>query len=404
MREMRETERVVKEHLAKLQAPPTDSERQARTLADATAAMREAIAQPAPARRWAARLAAVAVATILIVVIAGRVSRPVWALDQAIAALQKYKACNLTLIDAAGVVYDLWAEAEPSGELSGDMTMKGSNGSAVWVKDNRTYYYDRASNTVEVDDAKTAGFTPWLGPELFRMIAGADDARTTFEQDPATGRDVVVMTGSLLTAGGPVSWSMEFDKETKLPMAFKQWSNPGRSGTPALSGLRITYYKQPPEGSLRVDAPAGATYRPRPIVLPEPVLAMLGGPDQGIPAEGLTREQAARSILGQVYAAAIAGDLGTIRKLCPLTRAWSDELVRSVIVGRENRSLAEVVSIGKVVREGGNRLGPFVVVPSRLKTRDGRIWEDRQIVQFRRSGGRESCAVYGPYGMISEIR
>jgi len=413
MRELRETERIVKERLAGLQALPA-SERDARTVREAMAAMSEAIAQPVPAGRrvghvsplkTAARLAAVAAGVALIVFISSRTSRPVWALEQVTEALQKYKACNLTVVDAAGIVYDLWAEAEPSGELSGDMTMKGTNGSVIWVKDNRTYYYDRSSNTVEVDDAKTAGFSPWLGPELFRMIAKADDARTVYGKDPATGRDLVVMTGSMLAAIGHISWSIEFDKETKLPIALKQWDNPRRGGAPAISAVRITYYEQPPEGSLTVDVPSGATYRPKPIVLPEANLAMLQDSDGGIPVEGLTRARAARSILVQVYAASIAGDLRTIRKLCPLTRSWNDEILKSVILGRdESRRLAEVVAIGDVLREGYDRLGPFVVVPSRLKTRDGRLWEDTQIVQFRQAGGRESCVVYGPYGMLSEIR
>ena len=34
-------------------------------------------------------------------------------------------------------------------------------------------------------------------------------------------RDLVVMTGSLATAAGPISWSIEFDKESKLPVALK---------------------------------------------------------------------------------------------------------------------------------------------------------------------------------------
>jgi hypothetical protein len=70
----------------------------------------------------------------------------------------------------------------------------------------------------------------------------------------------------------------------------------------------------------------------------------------------------------------------------------------------EGKRLAEVVEIGTICREGSTRLGPFVVVPTRLKTKDGRVWDEKQIVQFRRIEGQESCVVYGPYGIPSEVK
>jgi hypothetical protein len=352
-----------------------------------------------------ARLAAGVAAVVVMVSIAGRFSRPVWALDQVIAAMQKHKACNLTMIDSAGVVYDLWAKAEPSGELSDEVTLRGTNGTVIWVKVGKTYYYDPKANTVEVDDAKTAGFSPWLGPELMRMIAKADDAQTRYGKDPTTNRDLVVMTGSMTTVAGRTSWSVEFDRETKLPVALKQWGNPRKSGAPSLSIVRIVYYQDVPRGFLTVDVPENATFRQKPIILPEENLALLGNPNHGIATDGLTRTQASRRILEEVYRASIAGDPSAIRRLCPLTAAWSDELLRAVILNEdESKRLAEVVEIKPISREGYNRLGPFVVVPVRLKTRDGRLWDEKQIVQFRQIDGHDSCVVYGPYGMISEVK
>ncbi len=405
MHELSEMERTVKNGLLQLEAP-WDAAADARVLDAALAAVR--VAKPRPAlrsgiARWAA---AAACAVVLVVTIAHRTARPVWALEPVIEAMGKYKACNLTMIDQTGVAYDLWAKAEPSGALSGEVTMRGGNGSAIWVREGRTYYYDPRSSTVEVDDAKTAGFSPWLGPELMKMIAKANDARTAYATDPATGRDLVVMTGNLATAAGPISWSIEFDKESKLPVAFKQWANLKRSGAPALSILRIVYYQEAPKGALTVDVPANAIYVPKPIILPEANLALLDrNPNQGVPADGLTREQAAREILERVYGAAIEGDLPAIRRLCPLTASWSDELLRMVILHEEEgKRVAAVVSIGAIVREGSNRLGTFVVAPVRLRSRDGRLWDEKQIVQFRSTGGRESCVVYGPYGMLSEVK
>jgi hypothetical protein len=39
-----------------------------------------------------------------------------------------------------------------------------------------------------------------------------------------------------------------------------------------------------------------------------------------------------------------------------------------------------------------------------LKTKDGRLWDEKQIVQFRHLAGKESCVVYGPYGMVAEVK
>jgi hypothetical protein len=414
MSEVRNTERLLETYLEQLRTP-NDAEGDAKVLADALTAMQRTKQQTAlPGReiwrilmksRTAKLAAAIIVATVLFVTFFGKLTQPAWAVDQAVKAIQKYKACNVTIVDSAGVMSDCWAKAEPSGELSDQLLLKSGNGTIVWVKDNKTYYYAPQRNVVEVDDAKTAGFSPWLGPELFKMIAKADDARTVIGKDPTTGRGRVVMTGSMTTAFGPMSWSIEFDENTKLPVSYTQWDNTRRSGAPKFSIVKITYFEDVPNDFLAVDVPPNVTYAPRPIVLPEANVALLGNPDDGIRTDGLTHEQAARQILDQVYKASMTGDLQTIRKLCPLTATWSDELLRAVIVpDEETKRLAEVLRMGTVCREGSTRLGPFVVVPTRLKTKDGRIWDEKQIVQFRRIDGQESCVLYGPYGMVSEVK
>jgi hypothetical protein len=414
MSQTRDTERLLETYLEQLPARQS-AEGDAKVLADALTAMWQTRPHTVPADRkiWRtimkSRTVRLAVAVILIAVLFGtffgKLTKPAWALEQAITAMQKYTACNAILIDSGGMVFDCWAKAEPSGELSDQVVLKGSNGAVVWVKDNKTYYYNPQTNTVEVDDAKTAGFSPWPGPELLELVSKADDARTVFGKDPTTGRGRVVMTGSLASTFGPISWSIEFDAETKLLVSYTQWDNTRRSGAPKFSVVKITYFEELPDSFFAVDVPRNVAYTPKPLLLPEANLALLGNPDHGIPTEELTREQASRQILEQVYKASMAGDLQTIRKLCPLTDTWSEELLKAVILPEdENKRLVEVVKIGAICREGSSRLGPFVVLPTRLKTKDGRVWEEKQIVQFRQIAGKESCVVYGPYGIASEVK
>jgi hypothetical protein len=412
MLDMKATEEALGHHLRQVSIPQS-AETDARVLVDAMTAMRRVkpsadplvkglvdalLASPA-ARLTAAGIVALALAGIFML----KFHQPVWALAEAIEALKQYRACSMTIL-MGGTVFECWAKAEPSGELSDEIVMKGSNGVIVWVKDNQTFYYDPRTGRVEVDDAKTAGFSPWLGPELFRMISRVNDAQTSFGVDPATGLERVVMTGSMTTAIGPISWIMEFDLDSKLPISYTQWDNSLRSGAPACTILKITYHERLPEAYFAVDVPAGVDYVPKPIILPEANLALLGNPEDGLPTDGLSRAEAARRILAQVYAAAMAGDIREIQMLCPLTRTWSDELMRTIIIPEEDgKRLAEMVHLGEISREGTDRLGPYVVVPARLRTRDGRLWDEKQIVQFRLIDGRESCVVFGPYGMVAEV-
>jgi len=213
------------------------------------------------------------------------------------------------------------------------------------------------------------------------------------------------MTGSLTTAFGPSSWSIEFDMETKLPVFYSHWGNTHRRGAPKLWIVKITYFEDLPDSLLAVDIPRNVSYVPKAIVLPEANVALLGNPHDGIRTEGMTQDQAAHQILQQVYQASMTGDLPTMRKLCPLTTTWNEELLKAVIMpAEEGKRLAEVVKIGTICCKGTSGLGPFVVVPTRLKTKDGRAWDEKQIVQFRRIDGKESCVVYGPYGMVSEAK
>lgn len=416
MSETRETERLLETYLEHLSASQgASAEGDSKVLADALTAMQRTKEQTAlvDLTMWRiimkSKTTKLAAATIVVAALFltffSKFTRPAWALDEVIKAMQKYRACNVTAVFSGGEVFDCWAKAEPSGELSNEVVLRGNNGGVVWVKENKTYYYNPQTSTVEVDDAKTAGFSPWLGPELFELVSKADDAKTIFGKDPTTGRGRVVMTGSLTTALGPTSWFIEFDEDTKLPISYTQWDNTRRSGAPKCSIVKITYFEDLPDNFFAVDIPPNVTYKPKPIVLPEANLALLGNPDHGMPTEGLTHDQAARRILDQVYKASMAGDLQTMRKLCPLTAGWSDDLLKAVILGEdEGKRLAEVVEIGTVCREGSSRLGPFVVVPAHLKTKDGRVWEEKQIVQFRQIDGKESCVVYGPYGILSEVK
>ena len=416
MSNAKDTEHLIEAYLDNLRAPE-DAKVDERILTDALVTMRKTTkAQTLPSNisMWriimkskVTKLAAavIIIGGVLSLTFLSKLTKPAWALEQTIKAMQKYKAVNAMVVEAGGVVYDCWAQAEPSGAYSDEVILKGSNGAVVWVKDGKTFFYNPQTNTVEVDNAKTVGFGPWLGPEMFELLSKANDSRTVYGRDPTTGRDRVIMTGSGTNMTGPISWSFEFDVETKLPVSFSQWDNLGRNGAPKTSLVKITYFEELPDSFFVVDIPADAVYTEKSVVIPEANLGLLGDPRHGIPTEGLTHEQACRRILEQLYKAAIDGDLKTVRKLSPLTETWSEELLKAIICPEDtNKKLVEVVDIGGITQQGSSKLGPIAVVPTLLKTKDGKVWREKQIVQFRRIDGKESCVVYGPYGIGSEVK
>jgi hypothetical protein len=213
--------------------------------------------------------------------------------------------------------------------------------------------------------------------------------------DAATGQKRVLATGSFPTALGPQSFLIEFDAQTKLPVSMKGWRNSSRHGTPEFVFDKIVYFEDLPDSAFRFAPPPGAQSLDKPLTIPESNAAGLSDPNSGIPAAGLTREEACRKLLEQMWAACINEDLPRIRQLCPLTARWSEELLRS-IAGQDEP--VKLLSIGDIERTGQSRLGPLALVPSRLQCKDGKVREIRMVVQFRETDGAVSCVVHGPHG------
>lgn len=415
MRTTRDTERLLETYFENLPTPEGNTGGR-RVLGDALAEMqatKEGQMVTSRLALWSmimksktTKLAVVTIlSTVLIIMTFGKWTQPVWAIEQAIEAMQKYRAVHAIAVDSAGIVFDCWARSDSSGTSSDEILLKNINGGAVWVKDNKTYFYNPQTNVIEFDDAKTVGFAQWLGPELFDLITKANNCRTVRGKDLTTGRDRIIVTGNLTDISGTSSWSYEFDDETKLPVSCVQWDNADRRGTPKVSIMKVTYFEELPDSYFVVDIPKNVLYREKAFEIPEANLMLLNDPQHGISTEGLTQDQACRRILEQIYKAAIIGDLSTVKQLAPLAGSWNDEMVKAIIFPDDvGKRLVQIVEIGSICRMGSSKLGPIAIIPVVLKTGDGKVRQEKQIVQFRRIDGKESCVVYGPYGIPSELK
>jgi hypothetical protein len=303
----------------------------------------------------------------------------VWAMEQAIEALQQYKAVRMTGATTAGgaaAPTEVWARADAAGARSAECLVR-SDAFTAWVKDNNTYVYDHAANTVFVEPAITMGLNPWLGPRFLTTLSKLPNYNAVEGADPATGQKRILVTAGLESATGPQSFLIEFDAKTKLPVSMTHWSNLNRRGTPGFSFDKIVYFEDLPDSVFQFEPPDGVPFVEKPLTIPDANLAMLNNPKSGMSAEGLSREEACRKLLGQFWTAVINNDLARIRQLCPLTETWPDRLLRDVMTEDD---AVELLQIGAIEKEGRSPLGPLALVPTRVRCKDGRVREVKIVV------------------------
>jgi hypothetical protein len=330
-----------------------------------------------------------------------------WALEQTIETLKKYKGAYLAGLcpgeNGSLVGFEMWVRTNDAGTSSSDALIKSDDGAMQWTKDNSTYTYLPGQNIVLYEDAVTVGISNWLDPELLKLLKTLKDAKTIYANDPATGRELAILSGSFTDGAGPKSFQVEFDVETKLPVSLKNWDNLRRKGSPTFSATKIRYFEQLPDSTFAVETPADAKYVEKQISIPDANLEILSNPKYGISAEGLTKEQACRKIIDKLFSAVIEGNLKVIKILVPVTNAWTDESLKNILGMGQDDEIVEVIQIGKISKEGSSRLGPIVVVPVLTKRRDDTIWQDKFIIQFRDIAEKTSCVVHGPYGLPIQL-
>jgi hypothetical protein len=319
-----------------------------------------------------------------------------WSIEQSIAATRPFHALRLTGTAGGQTRCQVWARSADSASSPARLLIRFENGVVVWTEGNATHYYEPGSRVVHTDDAQTAGFNPWPGPRLFEMARAAGVRRVDAHWRLPWSRTVMT-EWSFMGVNGPTSALAEFDLETKLLVSIRQWDNMDLRGVPAFEADDVSYLADLPDSAFAVDLPPGVAYRPRDVEVKEALLGLLSLGESGIPSRGASLEEAARLIVTEMWHAAIARDLAALGRLSPLMR---DEGLSAVIlsaIGGSDGAVA-VVSVDQGVLRGHSRLGPLSVVTSRVRHRDGGLYEEKFIVQHRQFGAEPSCVIAGPYG------
>jgi len=284
------------------------------------------------------------------------------------------------------------------------MLLRVGNDLTIWIQDNNTYYYSRREHTVYTDDAQTAGFSHWPGKKLFETIRAAGIGTVRYARDPETGHQMAVVRAALMDIKGPKSLILEFDVATKVLLSMRQWPNLDRSGEPDMVSDKIVYFEDLPDKIFTVALPDDVRFRSKEVEVADELLGLLALPQHGMSLPGQSEGAAARTIVAEMWNALIGLDLVRLRQLCPGMALWNDELLRTVLSGVDGQdAVVEVLEIGEAVRRGYSRLGPVMVVPSRVRRRNGKIYEEKMIIQFRPAEGAASCVVYSGYGVPYQL-
>jgi hypothetical protein len=356
----------------------------------------------------AGKLAAAAAIIVVIVSISfmERFNQPAWAIEQTIEALKNYKGIYISgtvVSEGREINLEMWGRSADSDFATDKLLVKLADGSIIQVKDDMTFTYIRPLNTVFVDDAKTAGFSTMFGPQFYELVENAPEFKIDYAQDPETGRKTAVLTGSYVDIHGPQSWIITLDLESKLPVSMKKWDGFDRTGRPDFDTHKIQYFDDLNDSVFEAQIPQGAKYADNPLTVQEQNIALLSHPKYGITSQGKSYKQASKEIVEMIYKAVITDDLATFKKLSPLSDTLSDEFVRNGLLrfGKDN-PITELVSVGDICKWGSSSLGPLVVVPVEIRTKDGSLWRNKIIVQFRQTADKSSCVIYGPYGFPSK--
>jgi len=352
------------------------------------------------------RLAAaglVLIASVLVGWVLLTPTSPAWAIEQSIEVMRGFRGLYVSGVRNGNQNLEMWLRSGPDPSQMRDLLARIGD-VTLWAKDNRTYYHQRGSEVVYVDDALTAGFYPWPGAELLELVRAAGFREVSRGRDPITGHQRVAIETSLTTTTGLQSSILEFDTTTKMLVTIRQWPNLDRAGRPSFEASKILYFEDLTDDAFTVDLPRGLEERPKEVSVPEELLALLAGSQYGISAAGVAENEAARRIVTEIWEAVGDADWSRFRTLVPVAAGWTDGVLSAFVLGADGSdALEEVIEIGNASRRGYSRLRPLVVVPTRVRKRDGKVYEEKFIVQFRGPSDARSCVVYAPYGTPFQV-
>jgi hypothetical protein len=301
-----------------------------------------------------------------------------YAIEQTIEALQGVSSVHVIGTSWDGKRYEAWNKINPeTGKAEWvciDETPHGykvastPKGSCVWDKDGNVVRY--TNQVVATNDFRYARVLEEMSR---RMSSPRDGEQITIyrEKDSATAKELIVIWAVTKLQ----DYKVYIDPVTRLPVRTI-YDRADNMVQICKSADQIFYNVDLPEGMFDFETPAEYVRD----------YSILEDPDKGMPAEGLTHEQASILTARKYYQAAIAADWETCRRLAPMDRSWNTGFRRDPPV--------ELIEVGRPYPHRGCT---GLIVPCAVRHKDGKVYESKAVVNYREDG-RPSCIIVAWWG------
>jgi tetratricopeptide (TPR) repeat protein len=195
---------------------------------------------------------------------------PAWAIGQTVEALEKIETLTITGVSAYGpeqIPFKCWIKFSGRDGKSLNIRYECER-EVVVVRDNLAFGYNPRSNEVVIFSGskinqnlqawyKIRELSPWITGKMLDVLKLlTNDWQETYEKDPRTGSDIVIVTCSYQ----PLNASFWFvvDLKSKLIIEGKHWFNTNREGTPNLHADSFVYNQDIPNQTFDFKIPGDA--------------------------------------------------------------------------------------------------------------------------------------------------
>ena len=329
--------------------------------------------------------AAIILITALGITILEKSTKPAYAIEQTIEAMKHITTAHIFYTDWDDKKGEMWFKLDPN--TSKVISLYGGDEDFVNISEpNRSYFYRKKANLVEVYDRQLAH-----SDLVFRNIlekaaewgtsAGVGESVKMYGYtDPNSGENFIMISLKSKTQ----EWEIAVNPETKLPARLNALRSDNMSGT-CKSIDKIYYNEAIPSELTNFEIPPGTK-----VVNGDP------DPNSGISTAGITNEQAAAQIAEEYWNAAINGDWERVAKLRPWDGGadfWKKSYSKNPPI--------ELVEVGTPYQERGCS---GLLVPCVVKFTNGKVFEIILVTDFREMKGRSFCFIPATWGKNREIK
>ncbi|MHC4437938.1 MAG: LolA family protein [Planctomycetota bacterium] len=304
---------------------------------------------------------------------------PAYSFEQTLQAMQDLRTMYMLCKDWSGNEFEMWIELNPDTGIP-------EYCHAYWPKSkvlnisrpDTSYQYSERSNHVQINSGQLYQMN--IAPakvfeELLQTSQQNPDSVVIFhEHDKQSNKSLIVV----ITRDEKQSFKVYIDPDTKLPVRV-QGLESRLLGSVIRDIERIEFNIDLPEGIFDFEIPEGAG-----ITDHDYIQKLLNDPKYGISTEGMTEQQAAKTIATMYWNALIEMDKTTAKTVAPLSQHMADSSL-----------LVELLEVGRLYIQPGCGIGKLI--PCRIRYADGSIKEWKLIIKQRNIDSHLSCVIAGSY-------